>query len=318
MATIEFEGARLPVEEGETVLDVLLRAGHLISHRCRSGICRSCAMVAVGSEPGEAAQVGLADVERRRGVFLTCQLRPRGDMVVRSLDDRDAIEAEIVELERRGSVVLARLRPSSPLTYEAGQFVILQRADMLARSYSLASLPSEPLLELHVRRVPGGRMSGWLFDEASVGTHVALRGPYGTCCYPSDELDAPLLLVGVGTGMAPLWGVLRQALAHGHRGPITIVEAAPSPRDLYLHAPLRELAAAHGLQIRCSVLREAEGEFEQREVDALALACLRESGRPAKAFLAYVCGDATIVQRIRKGLFMAGVSSRRIFVDPFE
>lgn len=318
MATIEFEGTRLPIEEGETVLDVLLRAGHMISHRCRSGICRSCAMVAVEGEVGEAAQAGLAELERRRGVFLTCQLRPRADMVVRSLDDRDAIEAEIVELERRGSVAFVRLRPSQPLDYEAGQFVIVQRADTLARSYSLASLPSEPLLELHVRRVPEGRMSGWLHDEARVGTKLTLRGPYGSCCHPRDELDAPLLLVGVGIGMAPLWGVLRQALARGHRGPITVIEAALVPRDLYLHEPLRELAATHNLRVRSSVLREGEGEYEQSEVDALALACLKDAGHPPKSFLAFVCGDAAIVQRIRKGLFLAGVSGRRIFVDPFE
>lgn len=318
MATIEFEGARLPVAEGETVLDVLLRAGHMISHRCRSGICRSCAMVSSGGELDAAAQVGLGELERRRGVFLTCQLRPRADMVVRSLDDRDTLEAEIVALERKGSVVFVHLRPTAPLDYEAGQFVILQRHDELARSYSLASLPSEPLLELHVRRVPEGRMSGWLYDEAEVGTKVSLRGPYGNCCHPRDELDAPMLLAGVGTGMAPLWGVLRQALARGHRGPITVIEAALTPRDLYLHEPLRELAAAHGVQLRSSVLREGGGEFEQSEVDALALACLRESGLPSKSFLAFVCGDATIVQRLRKGLFMAGVSSRRIFVDPFE
>lgn len=319
MPTIEYEGARLAVQEGETVLDVLLRGGFEIANACRSGVCRSCTMVASAGELPEAAQLGLREVERRRGVFLTCQCRPTGDLVVRSLGDQASVEAEIVEHRRTSeSVVRLRLRASGPLDYEAGQFVVLGRADALARSYSLASLPSEPELELHVRRMPEGRMSRWLFDEATLGTKVTLRGPYGTCCYPSAELDAPVLLVGVGTGVAPLWGIVRQALAAGHRGPITFVEAALDPRGLYLHDDLRALAQVHPqLRVRSCVLREGGGEFEQAEVDVLATACVRESVSPAKTWLAFVCGDPTIVHRVRRGLFMAGVSARRILADPF-
>jgi hypothetical protein len=33
--------------------------------------------------------------------------------------------------------------------------------------------------------------------------------------------------------------------------------------------------------------------------------------------MAFVCGDSAIVQRVRRGLFMAGMSPRRILLDAF-
>ena len=317
-ATVGYKGERFSVAAGETVLDVLLRNGVEVAHACRSGVCRSCMM---GASPGtvpEAAQAGLREVEQRQGMFLACLCRPHGELHVRDLDDQAAVSAELVEVTHLSdSVVRLRLQPHDTFDYEAGQYVALRRPDGLTRSYSLASLPSEPWLELHLRRVPDGRMSSWAYDDARPGMTVSLRGPYGTCCHVDDSPEVPILMVGVGTGLAPLWGVLRQALASGHTGPITLIQASAEPRGLYMRDELRGLVDAHPqLRIRPCVLRGGGGEIEERGADALAVEQLRESGNAA-AHLAYVCGDSAIVQRVRRGLFMAGMSARRIFVDAF-
>src|ERR1019366_6954129 len=122
--------------------------------------------------------------------------------------------------------------------YRAGQFVSLFREDGLARSYSLASLPGEGALELHVRKIPGGAMSGWLYSQAlhsqalhsqsldraqpgaQSGVPVWIQGPSGNCFYVPGKADEPLLLAGAGTGLAPLYGIARDALQQGHSGPI--------------------------------------------------------------------------------------------------
>jgi CDP-4-dehydro-6-deoxyglucose reductase len=160
-------------------------------------------------------------------------------------------------------------------------------------------------------------MSTWAYEEARPGIMVSLRGPYGSCCYVADPVDAPILMVGVGTGLAPLWGVVRQALASGHTGPITLIQASAEPAGLYMRDELQELARVHPqLKIRSCVLHgEGEG-LEQGAVDVVAVEQLRATGNIA-AHLAFVCGDSAIVQRVRRGLFMAGVSPRRILVDAF-
>ncbi len=318
MAILGYKDKRFALIEGETVLDALLRNGVEVPNSCRSGVCRSCTMIASEGSVPESAQVGLREVERKQGMFLPCICRPVGDLELRDVGDQATTPARIVEVTHLSeSVVRLRLQAEAPFEYEAGQYLSLRRADGLARSYSLASLPSEPWLELHLRRLPDGRMSTWAYDEARPGMTVSLRGPYGSCCYVAGQPEAPMLLVGVGTGLAPLWGVVRQAVAAGHTGPITLIQASAEPRGLYMREELKELAREHSqLQIRSCVLRGGGGELEEGAVDALAIEHVRKAGNAA-AHLAYVCGDSALVQRVRRGLFLAGVSARQIFIDAF-
>jgi CDP-4-dehydro-6-deoxyglucose reductase len=324
VTTLGYKGQRFELLGGESVLDGLLRSGVEVPHSCRSGICRSCTMVASSGTVPESAQAPLREVERRSGMFLACMCRPTDDLELRDLDDQPSIAAHIVEVAHlSGSVVRLRLQPEQPFAYEAGQYVSLRRSDGLTRSYSLASLPSEEWIELHLRRLPNGQMSNWAYEQARTGMKVSLRGPFGSCCYVADPIDAPILMVGVGTGLAPLWGVVRQALASGHVGPITLIQASAEPAGLYMRNELLDLAAAHPQLHICScVLHGAAGpqggagDLEQGAVDAVAVQKLRATGNVA-AHMAFVCGDSAIVQRVRRGLFMAGMSPRRIFVDAF-
>ncbi len=318
MANITYQGETVALHRGETVLDGLLRQGIDIPYACKSGVCRACTMVAEGDLPA-AAQQGLREVERRRGLFLSCQCRPEADLEVFGADDAASVAAEVVEADRlTSSVVRLRLRPEAPLPYDAGQYVALRREDGLTRSYSLASRPEQPWLELHIRRMPGGAMSRWAYEQAGPGTRVTLRGPYGSCCYSLGEQQAPLLLVGVGTGLAPLWGVLGDALASGHRGPIALVLAAAQPEGLYLRDEVRALVEAHDhLRLRTCVLRGGGHDgIETGSVDAIAEQELARSESPGDV-LAFVCGDAPVVNQIRRGLFLAGASARRILADAF-
>ena len=66
-----------------------------------------------------------------------------------------------------------RLRPESPFEFQAGQFINLHRPDGLIRSYSIASLPGEGVIELHIELLANGQMSHWLHDKTSPGNGVA-------------------------------------------------------------------------------------------------------------------------------------------------
>jgi NAD(P)H-flavin reductase len=248
-----------------------------------------------------AAQAGLKSTLAGQGYFLACVCRPEGDLVLEPAGGLE-VEGEIAGLERLSETVL-RVRLRAALAYRAGQYVTLRRADGLARSYSLASLPEEELLELHVRRAPMGRMSGWLFDEARVGEAVAIRGPAGDCFYVAGKPEQPLLLAGTGTGLAPLLGICRDALRQGHAGPIYLYHGALRPEGLYLR---KELEGMAGVTYRPAVM--ADGPLDQ----VIAAAHPKLEG-----WRGFVCGDPAIVQILKKKLFLAGMSSREIFADAF-
>jgi len=131
------------------------------------------------------------------------------------------LAAVIMELTRLSdSVLRVRLKPAGPFEYRAGQFITIFRSDGLARSYSIASLPAEGVLELHVRVLVNGRMSRWLADESPIGVEVLIQGPSGECFYLGGREDQPLLLAGTGLVIAVslgLWQGIHAGWRHGSR-----------------------------------------------------------------------------------------------------
>ncbi|WP_141330315.1 2Fe-2S iron-sulfur cluster-binding protein [Myxococcus sp. AB025B] len=316
MATVKHESRWYPLEPEESVLDGLLRQGVAVPHACRAGACQSCLMRATAGDVPEAARVGLKDTLRAQGYFLACMCRPSADTALEvSGADALRVPARIASLDLLSpSVLRVRLSTDAPLDYRAGQYVSLLRADGLARSYSLASLPREGLLELHVRLVAGGEMSGWLAREARVGDAVSVQGPAGSCFYVDGRPEQSLILAGAGTGLAPLYGIARDALEAGHQGPIWLFHGARTPEGLYLTRELRELAEQHaGFHYRPSVLTGGSRDVAEGALDAVIRA---ECPRPV-GFRAWLCGDADLVLSLRKKLFLSGLSLKDLHADVF-
>jgi NAD(P)H-flavin reductase len=208
-----------------------------------------------------------------------------------------------------------RLHCDEPIAFRAGQYVSIVRPDGLARSYSIASLPEEGQLELHVRRIAGGRMSGWLHDEAHVGEQVSVVGPSGECFYVPGNPEQPMLVVGTGTGLAPLYGILRDALQHGHRGPIQLFHGALHAGGLYLIDELRRLVDRHSqLEYTPAVLNGSESDgMAVGSIDQVVLKRFPK----LSGWRGFVCGDPSLVQMLKKKLFLSGMASRDIYADAF-
>ena len=94
-------------------------------------------------------------------------------------------------------------------SYLAGQFLTLEVEidhERVARSYTIASSPSRAhLVEITLKRVPGGRVSNWLHDYFKVGDEMAITGPAGKFSYelapPAEKLTPPVPLPPV----VPSW-----------------------------------------------------------------------------------------------------------------
>jgi CDP-4-dehydro-6-deoxyglucose reductase, E3 len=313
MPTVTYAGVPYALAPGEAVLDTLLRNGLPIANSCRAGACQSCLLRAVGGPVPAIAQRGLKATLVEQGYFLSCVCLPETDLRIEPAGGLE-IEASIASIERLTSTVLrARLRLPAPLEYRAGQYVTLRRPDGLARSYSLASLPDEDTLELHVRLAPHGRMSGWLFNEAQAGHTVTVRGPAGDCFYTKGSLEQPLLMIGTGTGLAPLAGICRDALRQGHLGPIHLYHGARSAEGLYLQGELRALSTAYANFRYDTVVPEGDG---LSTADAIAKLVAKQ--HPAlKGWRGFICGNPPAVSMLKKKMFMAGMPAREIFTDAF-
>lgn len=327
MPRLTYEGNPIPLEPGQTVLDAALASGIDLPCSCRNGVCQSCLVKAEsGFTPPLGSQKGLKASLAQRGYFLACIARPTENLAVIPPDaEAGSIDATITAVDTLSpTVVRVRFAPSASVQfsdYRPGQFVTLLRDDGLARSYSIANLPSaEGDIEIHVRRIERGRMSSWLCDDRPVGATVQLRGPAGDCFYLGDP-DEPLLLVGTGTGLAPLVGIARDALTHSHRAPIHLYHGALQREGLYLQSELRALEAAYpSFSVTlCTLNGEADPDDPDApdgigKLDELVLE--RTTGLPAQRI--YICGDPGFVHSFRKRLFIAGARMNAIHADAFE
>lgn len=312
MPSIRFAGQSHRVEEGETVLDALLRAGHSIPNSCRAGACQSCLLKATSGEIPAAAQAGLKPALQEQSCFLACVCRPQTDMEATLSTETSRYPATISAIHVLSPTVFQiLLETPKAFTYRAGQYLTLFRTigeSQVARSYSIASLPNAAHVELHVRRIPNGAMSTWLATKAKPGDLVSIQGPAGNCFYTEMPVTQPLILAGTGTGLAPLFGVLRDALSQEHKGSITLLHGALNDHGIYLREELSQLAAQHANLSYCPVVLDRDGPLP----DYIA-----QRHNALKGYRAFVCGDPAIVNTLSKRFFLAGVASRDIHSDAF-
>lgn len=312
MATVTFEDRRQVMEQGETVLAALLRQGEEIPHSCRSGVCRSCLLRATQGKPPAASQKAIKDTLRAQGYFLSCLAIPEDDLTV-VLPSADAVGHTVgrLALRERLAPEIYRLvfEYEPPFAFHAGQFVTLRRPDGLRRSYSLAAPSSEQnQLELHVRQLPGGALSGWLCAELRLGQRVDFFGPEGSCFYLADNPRCPLLLIGTGTGLAPLVGIVRDALAQGHTGPIRLYHGSRHTHGHYLQNELNALAAMHP-NFFYTACTSADGP----RADATAFKEIPDT----TGYRVYLCGHPEMVKSAQRKAFLLGASLSDIYLDPF-
>ncbi|MBP2227918.1 phenol hydroxylase P5 protein [Azospirillum agricola] len=330
--TIEPTGESVAVEEGQTILDACLRQGIWLPHACGHGLCGTCKVEVADGEVdhGDASGFALMDFERDGGKTLACTATLRSDVTIEAdIDDEpDARRCPVRDFT--GTVVgLEDLThdvkgvtielPGDGIAFQAGQYVNLTVPGVEgARAFSLASPPSRPgRIELHVRRVPGGRATGWIHDTLAVGDRLRLSGPYGRFFVRSSAAVPSILLAG-GTGLSSPKSMILDLLERGWTQPILLIHGVRARRDLYDEALFRDLAARHPILTYVPVLSDPrpddgwEGETGfvhealQRRFDGLY------AGRKA-----YLCGPPPMVEACIRTLMQGRLFERDIHTERF-
>lgn len=294
------------VATGSNLLDALNQAGVAVPYSCRAGSCHAC-LVRCHGEVDDKQPDALSPAQRQNGWRLACQCQVTGDLQIEAFDPlRDGLAAQVVGADWLSADVLRlRLQPERGLRYRAGQHLVLW-AGQVARPYSLASLPQEdPFLEFHLDcRLPGEFSD--IARQLKVGDGLRLgelRG--GALQYDPDWQSRPLWLLASGTGLGPLWGVLREALRQDHQGIIRVIHLAHDTEGHYLVGPLTALAAQHpSLTVELWTAAQL----------AQALAQLRLVSRQT---LALLCGHPASVEAFSKRLFLAGLPRNQLLADVF-
>lgn len=325
MKQLTFQGRHYAMTAHESVLDCLLRHGQAIPYACRAGMCQACLVKAEAGVVTEESKRWIKPALQARGYTLACQWVPPDDAACSLPDVADfSVAGRIAALDRLSPTVLrVRIQPEdlrSMFAARPGQYLSLINPQGVTRAYSIANDPEQDgFVELHVAATSHGLLSHWLFETATAGSRVHLRGPSGECCYrAADMAEQPLLLAGTGTGLAPLIGIARDALAQGHQPRIDLFHGGRSAAQLYLVEELRALAAEHPNFHYHACVREGEAPpAVGHRGDLCDLVTASITRQEAPRLCAFLCGAPVFVHAMRKQLFLAGLRAQHIHCDPF-
>ena len=230
--TIESNSGPLDFEcaPGERILRAGLVAGLSLPYECATGTCGTCrGRLTAGEVHVEwAGAPGYAKLKRDKGDILMCQARPNGDCTFRvpakiaphaKPETLPALRTARIENVRRlvHDVLDFELSLSSPITFEAGQFVVLETPTIAGgRAYSMVDHePGTSRLRLVVKLLPGGKFSEWLFGGDPSGAELNVFGPLGRATFHPEE-GREILCVAGGSGIAGMVAILQHAVREGH------------------------------------------------------------------------------------------------------
>jgi ferredoxin-NADP reductase len=186
------------------------------------------------------------------------------------------------------------------------------------RSYSIASAPQSPRLELLIERIPDGEVSPYLTEVARVGDRIELRGPIGGYFVWSTAQGGPLLLIGAGSGIAPLASMLAHRAPAAVGLPTCLLYSARTEGDIIFRSQLSGWAEKDpALAVSVTLTRAAPSGWSgyRRRID---LDMLREVAFPAaRTPLAYVCGPTSMVEKTADHLVALGYPPARVRTERF-
>lgn len=316
-----------PALTGETILQSLLEAGVPFPHNCQSGNCGACKCELIEGDVLELpySEYALSDAERAQNRILACRTQVWGDTTIQMLDAEEFVvhpsrvmRCRLVELEDLTHDI-KRLKleilQGGPYTFSAGQHARLKFAPGIPeRSYSMASLPTEETLEFHVRQVPRGQASGYVFMSLHAGAEITVSGPLGNA-YLRESHSGPILAIAGGSGMAPIKSIVETALAADTNREIHMYFGVRDDRDVYLEPHLVGLTKRYP-NFSLDIVLSAPGRETGRRRGMIADA-VKADVSSFDGFKAYVAGPPPMVEAVQNRLLEGGMALRDVHADAF-
>lgn len=217
--------------------------------------------------------------------------------------------ATLQEIERpTKGLVRLRFQIDDRVDHLPGQhYVIRLRAEdgyTAQRSYSIASDPGDPLLEMMVECLPRGEVSSFLHDIAEVGDEFELRGPIGGWFVWDGTV--PAICIAGGSGVVPIISMMRHARRIGAADLLTVVASAQFRDKL----PYADELESYGAFI--ALTRENHGDRVAAHIYPDEIATLADDIERA-----YVCGSVGFASFAGRILGEAGVRSDIVRVEQF-
>ncbi len=319
------------VEGGSSLLSTLIEQKIFIPSACGGkGTCGYCKVqVHEGGGPVLPTELPfLTKEELENNVRLSCQCKVKQDIKIEipeelfNVKEFEATVEDIVDLTSVIKLIRIKLPEGEEINFKPGQYVQLKAPlyegndEEVYRAYSIASSPKEKnYIELVIGYVPEGIATTYVHHHLKVGDSVHINGPYGDFYYQDN--DREMLLVAVGTGVAPILSILKHLKENNINRKATFYFGAKTPDDLFMLDSFKELEETlYDFKFVPCLSRATEEHnwdgFKGRVNNALDE--FIESGDNKEA---YLCGNEPMINSVTDSLTKKGIPEELIYYDKF-
>ncbi|MDP9008329.1 MAG: FAD-binding oxidoreductase [Pseudomonadota bacterium] len=323
-------GGSFNASADQPLLDAARVAGLNLPHSCKGGNCGACKARLLRGEIHypHGAPLGISDTEIAEGMILLCQARARSDLTLETFQIRTADIAvqkrlpcrieRAVPLSHDVMGLFLRLPVAEDFSFAPGQYIDILLPGGRRRSFSIASPPHDARpLELHVRHVPGGEFTHRLFHDDMHSSLLTIEGPLGKFVYrPHDTHAPPMLLIGGGTGIAPLLSILRHLIENDIERDMRLYWGVRGEQDLYAHTTLETLSRRAASLRYAPVLSEARPEW--RGLTGWVHEAALKGIEDLESHEVYAAGPPAMIEALRREYAARGASSSRLYFDSFD
>jgi 3-phenylpropionate/trans-cinnamate dioxygenase ferredoxin reductase subunit len=232
-------GKTVKANAGETLVEAGLGGWVAIPHDCNSGQCETCRVTVVS---GQVDDFGTAE----KNTVLACQAKVIGNAAitfdhVADVTKQSGLVTGISQLA--SDIMEVAVLLDTPVKMRPGQYLSVKFAGFPGRDLSPTvrfdgtAAPGE--LIFHIRRYPGGLMSTQIGATIKPGHRVQVRGPFGGAYLRDGE--GPIVLIGGGTGWAPIWSVAAAARREQRHRELVVIAGSRDAEGLYMRRSLEWL-----------------------------------------------------------------------------
>lgn len=323
---IQPSGHSFTVEENERILDAALRAGINFPYGCRSGGCWACrGSVLEGTvDYGDfTPRFTEEDIANKSALF--CISTAKSDLTIEMKEISSIKEIVIKNLPTRvqemeklsDDVMMIKLLipPTERLQFLSGQYIEIVMKDDRRRAFSIANAPfDDKYLELHIKYIPNGDFTEYVFNDMKVRDLLRFEGPHGTFTL-REESDKPIIMLATGTGFAPIKSILEHAFAEKITRPIHFYWGGRCEKDFYMDQQVKAWVAEHDNFNYIPVVSQTNTPWQGR-VGHVQQAVL-EDFESLTGYEVYSCGNPTMVKEGFQLLTQHGVAQDDYMSDAF-
>ena len=216
-------------------------------------------------------------------------------------------------------------RLAEEYAFQPGQYLSFERTfqgERIRRSYSICSVPGEPL-RVGIKRQPGGRFSTFANRDLRAGSRLRTAPPDGRFVAASaGQPGISYLCIAAGSGITPILSIVRATLAGNPSASVTLLHGNKTTASTMFRHDLsclknRCMDRFHWIPVFSEELQDNE-LFNGRINNAKGAEFIKRLLALERFDEFFLCGPESMISEVTRGLRGEGVAPERIHCELFS